>query len=390
VTAAARLPAADGRVILPGARLAVLGGGQLGMMFATVARRMGYRIEVFSETADCPAARHCDRLHVVSFDDPEGVTRHAAGVDAVTFEFENVPAAVATALARTLRVRPSPAVLHTVQDRAREKAFLVAHGFPVVPHRLIRVAGDLDDAAATVGFPAVAKTAAFGYDGKGQRRIADRSELTRAWEQLGPGAIVLESWIDFEAELSVVAARGADGAIAAFPTAWNRHRDHVLDVTLSPAPLAEAVLDEARGIAGRILGALDLVGVACVEFFLGRDGRLVVNEIAPRPHNSGHLTVEAGVCSQFEQQLRALCGLPLGSTWQPRPAAMANLLGDCWNEGEPDWAAALEVPGVTLTLYGKSQPRPGRKMGHLTAVAETVAAAEASVILARERACRRR
>ncbi|NBV44091.1 MAG: 5-(carboxyamino)imidazole ribonucleotide synthase [Planctomycetia bacterium] len=372
----------------PGARLGVLGGGQLGMMFAMAARRMGYRVEVFSDVADCPAARHCDRLHVVPLDDPAALVGVARGLDALTFEFENVSAAAAGALAAQIVVRPAPAVLHTVQDRGREKAFLVRHGFPVVPHALIRDAAGLEAAVAHVGLPAVLKTAAFGYDGKGQRRVVDRAEVAAAWQALGPGELVLESWVDFIAELSVVAARGADGAIAPFTAVHNRHRHHILDVTTSPAPLPRPVQAEAERLATAVLEALDFVGVGCVEFFLTGDGRLLVNEIAPRPHNSGHLTVEACACSQFEQQVRAVCGLPLGSPRQLAPAAMANLLGDCWAGGEPDWPAALALPGVSLTLYGKSEPRPGRKMGHLTVVAATVAEAEATVLRARDRACR--
>jgi 5-(carboxyamino)imidazole ribonucleotide synthase len=383
-------PAAAGDApLLPGARLGVLGGGQLGMMFATAARRMGYRVDVFSDVADCPAARHCDRLHVVRFDDPAALVEAAVGLDALTFEFENVSATAASALVDRTRVRPDPAILHTVQDRGREKAFLVQHGFPVVPHALIRDRGDLEHAAVRLGLPAVLKTAAFGYDGKGQRRVGSRADLEAAWSDLGPGELVLEAWVDFAAELSVVAARGADGAIAPFAPVHNRHRNHVLDLTTAPAPLPRAVQDEAQRLAAAILGSLGYVGVGCVEFFLLGDGRLLVNEIAPRPHNSGHLTVEACACSQFEQQVRAVCGLPLGSPRQLAPAAMANLLGDCWAGGEPDWAAALAVPGVSLTLYGKSAPRPGRKMGHLTAVAATAAEAEAAVIAARDRACRR-
>lgn len=358
------------------------------MMFAMAARRMGYRVEVFSDVADCPAARHCDRLHVVPLDDPAALVGVARGLDALTFEFENVSAAAAGALAAQIVVRPAPAVLHTVQDRGREKAFLVRHGFPVVPHALIRDAAGLEAAVAHVGLPAVLKTAAFGYDGKGQRRVVDRAEVAAAWQALGPGELVLESWVDFIAELSVVAARGADGAIAPFTAVHNRHRHHILDVTTSPAPLPRPVQAEAERLATAVLEALDFVGVGCVEFFLTGDGRLLVNEIAPRPHNSGHLTVEACACSQFEQQVRAVCGLPLGSPRQLAPAAMANLLGDCWAGGEPDWPAALALPGVSLTLYGKSEPRPGRKMGHLTVVAATVAEAEATVLRARDRACR--
>ena len=383
-----RDPASD--VIPPGATLGVLGGGQLGAMFAMAAKRMGYRVEAFSDAADCPAARHCDRVHVGRYDDPAAVAAMARGLAVVTFEFENVSAAAAEALAAVVPVRPAPEVLFTTQDRGREKAFLVREGFPCAPHRLVRSRHDLDTAVAAVGLPAVLKTAAFGYDGKGQRKLeaADPVELDAAWAALGPGELVLEGWVDFECEISVVAARGPDGRTAVFAPTRNHHERHILDLSTAPAGLPEAVLGEARHIAAAILETLGVVGVACVEFFVTRQGRVLVNEIAPRPHNSGHLTIDACATSQFEQQVRAICGLPLGSTRQLVPAAMANVLGDCWSRGEPDWSAALAVPGVSLLLYGKSDPRPGRKMGHLTAVADSVEEAAARVLEARTRACR--
>ena len=378
------------RVIPPGATLGVLGGGQLGAMFAMAAKRLGYRVEAFSDAADCPAARHCDRVHVGRYDDPAAVAALARGVAVVSFEFENVSAAAAEALAAVVPVRPSPDVLFTTQDRGREKAFLVREGFPCAPHRLVRSRGELDAAVAAIGLPAVLKTAAFGYDGKGQRRLeaAGPADLDAAWAALGPGELVLEGWIDFECEISVVAARGLDGRTAVFAPTRNQHEHHILDLVTAPAGLPEPLLEEARQITAAILEKLGVVGVACVEFFVTRQGRVLVNEIAPRPHNSGHLTINACETSQFEQQVRAICGLPLGSTRQRAPAAMANLLGDCWSRGEPDWAAALAVPGVSLLLYGKSEPRPGRKMGHLTAVADTVEQARAGVLEARGRACR--
>ena len=374
--------------IPPGATLGVMGGGQLGAMFAMAAKRLGYRVEAISDVADCPAAHHCDRVHVVSYADAAALARIAAGLAAVTFEFENVPVDAARAMAALIPCRPAPEVLFTTQDRAREKAFLVAHGFACAPHRVIRSHGDLHEAAVAVGLPAVLKTSAFGYDGKGQRRIDVAADLDAAWDALGPATCVLEGWIDFDCEISVIGARGTSGEAIVFEPSRNVHRHHILDVSSAPAGLPAPVLDAARGITARILEALDLVGVACVEFFVTRSGDVLVNEIAPRPHNSGHLTIEACETSQFEQQARALCGLPLGSTRQRAPAAMANLLGDCWAGGEPDWQAALAVPGVSLLLYGKSDPRPGRKMGHLTALAPTVEEAIANVTRARTLACR--
>jgi len=388
----------SGPVLPPGATLGVMGGGQLGAMFAMAAKRMGYRVEAVSDVADCPAVHHCDRVHVLAYDDDAGLAAAARGLDVVTFEFENVPAAAARALADVVPVRPAADVLFTTQDRGREKAFLVRHGFPCAPHRLVRSRAELATAVAALGLPAVLKTAAFGYDGKGQRKLeagGGASAVDQAWDELGGAAgreLVLEGWIDFDCEISVVAARGLDGATAVFAPTRNDHVRHILDVSSTPAVLFEPVLAEARRIAAAVLDALGVVGVACVEFFVTRDGRVLVNEIAPRPHNSGHLTIAACETSQFEQQVRAICGLPLGSTKPLAAAAMANLLGDCWElaGGSPDWPAALALPGVSLMLYGKSEPRRGRKMGHLTALAASADEAIAKVRQARAAACRTR
>ncbi len=385
--------------IPPGSTLGILGGGQLGAMFAAAARSMGYRAVAISDVADCPAARVCDRILVGDYADESFLARASAGLAAVTFEFENIPAAAGRALAGRMPVRPNPDVLFTTQDRAREKAFLEHHGFPCAPHRIVRSRDDVAAAVRDLGLPAVLKTTTFGYDGKGQAKILTPSDVDAAWATVGMGAdgpqeCVLEQWIDFDCEISVVAARGVDGTTAAFPPTRNAHANHILDVSSVPAGLPDAVLAAATDAATRILAALDVVGVACVEFFVTRDGRVLVNEIAPRTHNSGHLTIEACETSQFQQQVRAVCGLPLGSTRLRSPAAMANLLGDCWltagdaTPREPDWAAALAVPGVSLHLYGKSEPRPGRKMGHLTALAESSVAAVARVTAARRAACR--
>ena len=381
---------AERKVIMPGATLGVMGGGQLGAMFAMAAKRMGYRVEAFSDSADCPAAHHCDRVHVGAYDDPAALVAMARGLDVLTFEFENVSAVALRALAGVVPVRPASEVLFTTQDRGREKAFLVREGFACAPHRLVRSREELHAAVAAVGLPAVVKTAAFGYDGKGQQKLdagAGPQEIDAAWNSLGACVLIVEAWVDFQCEISVVAARGLDGSTAVFAPTRNHHRHHILDISSVPAGLPAAVLDAAREMAAAVLEKLDVVGVACVEFFVTRDGRVLVNEIAPRPHNSGHLTISACETSQFEQQVRAICGLPLGSTRQLAPAAMANLLGDCWKNGQPDWAAALTVPGVSLLLYGKGEPRPGRKMGHLTALADSVDEAIANVTRARSMAC---
>ena len=370
--------------IMPGALLGVLGGGQLGAMFAVAARRMGYRVAVITDTHECPAARHADRLHVGSYDDPVFLEEAAEGLAVVTFEFENVPAAAGEALKAAVPVRPHPEVLFTTQSREREKAFLVERGIPCGRHAVVRTEEDLQQAVKNIGLPAVLKTAAFGYDGKGQRMLKEMADIHDAWVSLGELPCVLEEWIDFQCELSVVAARGLDGAVVAFPAIRNEHANHILDVSSCPAELPAEVLGEAEHLAATVLSELGVVGVACVEFFLAKDNRLLVNEIAPRTHNSGHLTIEACPTSQFEQQVRAICGLPLGETVPLAPAAMANLLGDCWQSGEPMWERVFAVPGAGLHLYGKAEPRPGRKMGHITVTANTTDEAKALVRQARQ------
>ncbi len=375
------------RAILPGATLGVLGGGQLGRMFAIAARRMGYRVHTFSPEDDTPAGQVADREVRAAYDDLDAVRGFARGVDVMTFEFENVPAATAEAAAEHAPVRPAGSVLHTTQNRLREKSFLAAAGFPVTPFAAVRSAAELSAALAALGTPAVLKTAGWGYDGKGQVRIGAAGQAPAAWAQLATDEAVLEAFVDFAAEVSVVAARGLDGGFASFGLIENRHRNHILDVSLAPAPSAArwpALERQATEMARGILDALGVVGVLCVELFVTRDGRLLVNELAPRPHNSGHLTFDACITSQFEQQLRAICGLPLGSTELLRPAAMANLLGDLWSGGEPDWAAACGVPTVKLHLYGKAAARPGRKMGHLTALDADTGTALTRVLAARD------
>ncbi|HET9225162.1 MAG TPA: 5-(carboxyamino)imidazole ribonucleotide synthase [Thermoanaerobaculia bacterium] len=372
-------------MILPGSTVGVLGSGQLGRMFAIAARRMGYRVHTFSPEYDTPTGQVADLEVTAAYDDLDRVREFARGVSVVTFEFENVPAATAEAAAEHAAVRPAGSVLHTTQNRLREKGFLAGSGFPVAKFAAVRSAEDLKRALEEIGCPAVLKTADWGYDGKGQVKV-DGNALAAdtVWESLRTDEAILEAFVDFEREVSVVAARGLDGSFAHFGVLANDHRNHILDVTVAPAPVPPGVEREAVEIARGILEGLGVVGVLCVEMFLTRDGKLLVNELAPRPHNSGHLTFDACVTSQFEQQLRAICGLPLGSTELLRPAAMANLLGDLWSDGEPDWAAACRFPEVKLHLYGKATARPGRKMGHLTALAPTPEEARARVLAARE------
>jgi 5-(carboxyamino)imidazole ribonucleotide synthase len=370
--------------VLPGSTIGVLGSGQLGRMFAISARRLGYRVHTYSPDRDSPTGQIADEEIDAPYEDLDRVREFASAVDVVTFEFENVPAATADAASQCALVRPAGDVLHTTQHRLREKTFLRKHGFPVT--RFERIASDDDPKRVVPEFgPAILKTAGFGYDGKGQYRVKSLEEAEAAWAAMGRQEAVLEAVVDFAAELSVVGVRGADGDCVFFAPSINAHVNGILDVSSAPAPFDPAVARRAEEITRGLLNELSVVGVLCVEFFLTRGGELLVNELAPRPHNSGHLTIDACITSQFEQQVRAVCGLPLGSTEMLRPAAMANLLGDVWGNGEPDWLAALALPELKLHLYGKTDPRPGRKMGHLTATANTAADAERLVREARTR-----
>ena len=372
------------KAILPGATVGVLGSGQLGRMFAIAARRMGYRVHTFSPDSDTPTGQVSDKEYEHAYDDLDAVREFARGVEVVTFEFENVPAAAVEAATQLAPVRPSGSVLYTTQHRLREKTFLSSRGFPVAPFRHVRTPEDLTAALKETGLPAVLKTAGFGYDGKGQTRINSIEDAPKAFEALRGQEGVVEAFIAFEREVSVVAARGQGGEFAHSGVVENTHSRHILDLSVAPARVEERTAREAVEIARAVLEELDVVGVTCVEFFLTTSGKLLVNELAPRPHNSGHFTFDACLTSQFEQQLRAVCNLPLGSTELLRPAAMANLLGDLWQKGEPRWRAAAAFPNVKLHLYGKTDARPGRKMGHLTALAATPEEAARSVLAARE------
>jgi 5-(carboxyamino)imidazole ribonucleotide synthase len=371
------------RPILPGATLGVLGSGQLGRMFAMAARRMGYRVHVLSPETDTPTGQVADVEIAADYGDLDAIRRFARGVDVVTFEFENVPAATADAAAECAPVRPAGSVLHVAQQRAREKRYLAERGFPVTPFAWIQNEADLTAAVASPGMPGVLKTASFGYDGKGQAKVATADEAKAAWETMGRAEAVLERFIDFEREVSVVAARGVDGWVVSYGVIENVHANHILDLSVLPARVSPDVERRAAEIARGVLESLDVVGVLCVEFFLTAGGELLINELAPRPHNSGHLTIDGCMTSQFEQQVRAICGLPPGSIELLRPSAMVNLLGDLWRDGEPDWASACALPGVHVHLYGKTAAKPGRKMGHLTALAASAAAARTAALAAR-------
>jgi len=366
-----------------GSWIGILGGGQLGRMSAEAARRLGYRVRTYDPSPEACAAAVADEHVTAAWDDTAALARFAEGCGRITLEFENIPPASVERLARLVPCHPSAAVLATCQNRRREKEFLRAAGIPCAPFELVPGPEALAPALARIGFPAVLKTADFGYDGKGQARIADeRADLAAAWARMGGAAAVLEGWVPFDLEISVLVARGADGVAVAFPPAENLHRDHILHLSLSPARIPGALARRAEALALEVAGKLSLVGILGVEMFVVGD-RLLVNELAPRPHNSGHQTLDASATSQFEQHIRAVCGLPLGDPSPRSPAAMVNLLGDLWREGrEPDWSVVRRDPAARLHLYGKGRPARGRKMGHVTVTAATVdeAAARAEAI----------
>jgi len=371
--------------ISPGAVVGVLGSGQLGRMFAIAARQMGYRVHTFSPETDTPTGQVADVEITGAYHDLDAIREFARNVHVLTFEFENVPARTVEAAAHFAPVRPSGSVLHITQHRLREKTFLKGNGFPVAPFSPVSSLDELRSAVEQIGCPAILKTAVSGYDGKGQARVTKPGDAEAAFAATGSQEKILEAFIDFELEFSIVAARGLDGTFSHWGLIENTHRNHILDLSFAPANVPEATSVQAVGIAKDLLETLDVIGVLCIEFFLSRDQKIFINELAPRPHNSGHLTINAALTSQFEQQLRAVCGLPLGATDFLSAAAMANLLGDLWQDGEPNWAAAAGYPDVKLHLYGKDQVRPGRKMGHLTALAPSADAAVERVLHARKR-----
>lgn len=355
-------------MILPGATLGVVGGGQLGRMFTLQARTMGYRVFVLDPDPQSPAGAVADRHIRAPYDDHEALEALARSCKAITTEFENVPASTLELLGRSSVVRPPVEAVATAQDRIMEKIFLESHGFPTPAFHQVRDDAELRAAIEAIPRPALLKTSRLGYDGKGQAEVQTDADASAAFRRLGGVACILEERIRLERELSVIVARGADGEIATFPVAENSHRDGILETSVVPARIGEAQAKAARELATGLAETMAYVGVLGVELFVA-GGRLLVNEMAPRPHNSGHYTIDACSTDQFEQQVRTLCGLPLAQPWLLSPVAMINLLGDLWNGGEPRWEEALKRPGVRLHLYGKAEARPGRKMGHLNCLA---------------------
>lgn len=376
-------------MILPGSTLGMLGGGQLGRLFTLAAHDLGYRVVVLDPDPDSPAGRVADDHVHAPFDDPWALDRMASDCAAVSTEFENIPARTLERLAGAIPVHPSASAVATAQDRIREKTFIREAGLPTAPFVVIRSAVDLKRAAEQVGAPSILKRAALGYDGKGQVHIRSSDELAGGFAELGGVPCVLEQRVDLEREVSVVLARGAQAETVCFPVAENEHRSGILDISIVPARVSDRIAAQARAMALSLAERLDYRGVMAVEFFLTRNGDLLVNEIAPRPHNSGHYTLDACATSQFEQQLRALCGLPLGDARLLSPVVMVNLLGDLWRDGAPHWERVFANRGARLHLYGKRTARPGRKMGHFCVLADRLESAlrEAREIASTLRPC---
>ena len=375
------MTASDSNRFLPGSTIGIFGSGQLGKMIATAAKQMGYRVHIFSPELDSPAGQVADLEVQGSYLDLEAVENFAKQVDVITLEFENIPIQTLDAASRHAPVRPSAQTLKTTQHRITEKSFLLEHGIPTCRFEVVRSLEELQTACLKI-MPGLLKTASDGYDGKGQAVIKSPEDIQAAWESIATGEAILEEWIDYDFEFSVVAARNADGEFSAFHSIRNEHAEQILDVSISPSGLNAATEIAAEKVAAQIMERLQTVGILCVEFFY-RGGEILVNEMAPRPHNSGHLTIEGHVTSQFAQHVRAACNLKLGSTRQHTPAAMANILGDQWENGQPRWYEALALPDVNLHLYGKVVPGTKRKMGHLTAVADTAEEAREKVVSSR-------
>lgn len=371
--------------IRPGSTLGILGGGQLGRMLALSARSLGYRVHVLDPDSNCPASAVADRVLAARFDDVKAIVELARHVDVLTVEIERISQEGLAQAAALVPTRPSSHVLSLAQDRRVEKAWLNDNGFPTAPYRVAESAEQLAEAVRQLGGACVAKTAREGYDGRGQKRLSRPEEAADAWAYLGGKPCVVEGWLDLDVELSVLVARRPSGEVRTYPAALNHHTNQILDWSVLPGPLPAELVQRAEQVATGIASRIGLEGLLAIEFFALKDGSLLVNEMAPRPHNSGHAATEACLTSQFEQLVRAVCDLPLGSTEAVRPVAIANLLGDLWGDSEPPFEKALEIEGVRLHLYGKESARPGRKMGHLSASGRTADEAVQRVLEARRR-----
>lgn len=356
--------------ILPGATLGILGGGQLGRMFSFAASRLGYKVIVYAPESESPAGEVSYKHICAPYEDEERLLNFARQVAVISLEFENIPVATLERVSELAPVRPGPNVLAISQHRIKEKSTLQAAGFLVTPFLPVEPNTDLKDIAQELGLPFVLKTVQFGYDGKGQQIVRSLDQLQTVRQTLGHGLLIAEKMIDFRAEVSILVARNPLGETVVYPLVENEHRNHILDMTRCPVSSELIALDKsAQQIALGVADTLQLEGLLCIEFFVAGD-QLMINEIAPRPHNSGHWTIEGCVTSQFEQQVRAVCNLPLGSTELVGPCAMVNILGDLWGNGSPDWKLAMQQSRTYLHLYGKSKPVAGRKMGHLTQLAD--------------------
>ncbi len=370
-------------VILPGATIGILGGGQLGRMTGMAARSMGYELHILDPDPECPARAVAGRLITARFDDADAAAELARECDVVTLEIEQIHKRSLEAVEAVAPLRPGAELVFTIQDRLRQRSWLDRHGFPVGPYRQVATADECAAAIGALGF-SICKAPMGGYDGRGQVRVGTADEARAAWAALGSGRCIVEQFLDLDLELSVLVARREDGASSVYPPAVNHHVAGVLDWSICPGPLAPAIAAHAQQVARAIADTMGVVGLIACELFLTRDGRLLVNELAPRPHNTYHHTERGCSTGQFEQLVRAVCGLPLGSVQAITPAAIANLLGDLWTGGTPHYAAALEIPDVRLHLYGKTSARPGRKMGHLSAIADSTDVALQRVLSARE------
>ena len=360
------------QVISAGKTIGVLGGGQLGRMLAQAAVRMGYRMHVFEPQTKCPAGAVAHKEVNAAYEDIAALSAFARECDVVTYEFENVPAAPLRAIEGLTRLCPHWSVLETAQNRSREKNWLRQNGFPHARFAEVAAGGDLAAGIRAVGVPCVVKTADFGYDGKGQLKVMTEADVSTALKRFAGQPVVIEQFVDFSCEVSAVVARSVSGEMQVFPVAENIHTNHILDFSIVPARVAPAVLTQAEAMARQIAERIGLIGVMGVEMFVTGAGEVLVNELAPRTHNSGHYTMDACTVSQFEQQVRAICGLPLVAPELKSPVVMVNILGDAWSKGEPDWPALQARPGTHLHLYGKTEARVGRKMGHFNVLAADV------------------